>query len=73
MVRRPDTIANVLLTLCGSHMLGDFEGMALMGRKARDKTVQEWDKRYTMGRLIGVDGVEREGIDESIFIKNLLR
>lgn len=68
MMRRPDTIASVLLALCGSHILGDFSGMAMMDGKTRDRTVNDWDKRYAMGRLIGVDGVEREGVDESMFV-----
>lgn len=68
MMRRPDTIASVMLSLCGSHMLGDFAGMATMNKHARDEIVTERDKRYAMGSLVGVDGVEREGVDESLFI-----
>ena len=49
-------------------MLDDFKGMALMARAQRDKEVRSWDKRYAMGSVIGVDGVEREGIDESLFV-----
>jgi len=73
MIKRPDTIASVLLMLCGSHMLGDFSGMAMMSRSERDIVIRGWDKRYAMGSLVGVDGVERESVDESKFIKTPLK
>lgn len=69
LVRRPDTVASILLFICGSTMLDDFKGMSRMNRKDRDAMVQRWNKRYSMGSVIGVDTVEREGIDESIFVK----
>lgn len=68
LVRRPDTIASILLFLCGSSMLDDFKGMSRMRRKQRDAAVKCWDKTYAMGSVMGVDGVEREGIDESLFV-----
>lgn len=49
-------------------MLNDFKGMSRMDRKERDAMVKRWNKRYSMGSVIGVDTVEREGIDESIFV-----
>lgn len=68
MVRRPDTIAAVVLSICGSHMLGDFRGMAQMDKRTRDGVVREWEKRYAIGRLVGEDAVEREGVDEDMFV-----
>lgn len=68
LIRKPDTVASVLLFLCGSSMLEDFKGMSRMRRKTRDAAVRCWDKSYAMGSVIGVDGVEREGIDESLFV-----
>jgi hypothetical protein len=68
LIRRPDTVASIMLYLCGSHMLKDFKGMARLKQKRRDELVEEWDKRYSMGRFIGMDAVEREGIDESCFV-----
>jgi hypothetical protein len=68
MVRRPDTIAAVLLSICGSHVLGDFRGTAQMDERTRDGVVREWEKRYAMGRLVGEDEVEREGVDEDMFV-----
>lgn len=68
LVRRPDTIASILLYLCGSSMLEDFKNMALMNVKYRDAEVRRWDRSYAMGSVIGLDGVEREGIDESLFV-----
>ena len=49
-------------------MRDDFKDMALMDHKSRDAVVKQWDKNYAMGSVIGVDGVEREGIDETIFV-----
>ncbi|MCJ1346260.1 hypothetical protein MMC31_004475 [Peltigera leucophlebia] len=68
LVRRPDTIASILLFICGSAMLDDFKGMSQMDRNERDAMVKRWNKRYSMGNVIGLDTVEREGIDESIFV-----
>ena len=65
---RPDTLAGMLLLLCGSHMLEDFAGMSMLMRKERDEIVDGWGKEYSMGRMLGVDEVEREGIDESVFV-----
>ena len=61
LVRRPDTVASVLLFLCGSNMLESFKEMALMDRKERDAIINRWDKRYAIGSVVGVDGVERKG------------
>lgn len=71
MIRRPDRVASVMLYLCGSHMLGDFKELARMKQKKRDKFFEEWDKRYSKGKLISVDAVERESIDERIFMGDL--
>lgn len=49
-------------------MLDDFKGMSRMNRKERDAVVNRWNKRYSIGSVIGVGTVERQGIDESIFI-----
>ena len=46
----------------------DFKGMAMMNQKERDMMISSWNKRYAIGSVIGVDGVEREGIDESLFV-----
>ena len=71
MIRRPDTVASIMIYLCGSLILGDFKEKARMKQKKRDKLVKERDKRYSMGKLIGVDAVKREGVDESIFVRDL--
>lgn len=69
LVRKPDTVASILLFICGSTMLDDFKCMSRMDRKDRDAMVERWNKRYSMGSVIGVDTVERDGIDESVFVK----
>ena len=65
---RPKNLADVLVALCGSHMLEDFAGMSTLEKKQRDAIIKGWGKGYSMGRLIGIDGVERDGIDEDLFI-----
>ena len=62
-----------MVALCGSHMLEDFAGMSTLGRKERDLIIKGWGKGYSMGTLIGIDGVEREGIDEDVFIDDQRR
>lgn len=51
-------------------MLSDFQGMAKLQSKERNRIVAGWRKLYTLGSLLGVDGVEREGVDESLFVGN---
>src|SRR5579862_3249292 len=62
--RRPDTIAAVLSYLCGSSMLRDFQGLSTVDGQTRDGVVVKMGKRYKLGKIVGVDGVERAGIDE---------
>ena len=66
--RRLDTLAGVMMLLRGSRMLGDFEGMGMMRREDRDGIVRGWGKAYSMGMVVGLDGVEREGIDEAVYV-----
>ena len=47
--RRPDTIAGVLVQICGSHMLGDFAGMAELDEKRRNRTVMGMGKKVCYG------------------------
>jgi hypothetical protein len=70
--RAPETLAGVLALLCGSHMLSDFRGMARLGKEERDRIVSGWGNRYALGNVVGVDGVERETIDEAIFVKKIV-
>ncbi len=64
---RPSSIAGILMLICGSHMLMDFGGMAELREQERNRAVHGWGKRYAMGKMIGLDGVERVGVDEDIF------
>ncbi|KAH0565071.1 hypothetical protein GP486_001539 [Trichoglossum hirsutum] len=61
--RRPDTIAAVLLYLCGGRMVKDFQGMAEAEGRLRDKTLMKMGKNYWLGKVEGVDGIERIGIE----------
>lgn len=63
--REPDTIASVMLYLCASRMRENFEGMATLSGKERDDRVKKWRKNYRFGQVMGVDGVQRTGIDDS--------
>ena len=67
LTERPSSIAGILMLVCSSHMLSDFGGMAELRERERNKAVHGWRKRYAMGRLIGLDGVERVGVDEDKF------
>lgn len=68
---RPDNIAELLIALCGSQMLDDFAGLSRLGVRETDAIIKACGKEYSMGASIGVDGVERNGIDEDIFIKRV--
>ncbi|KAL8760552.1 MAG: hypothetical protein Q9184_003263 [Pyrenodesmia sp. 2 TL-2023] len=65
---RERTIGRVMGLVCGSCMLSEFRGLAELDEKSRDEVVQRWGRGYRMGQLVGVDGVERWGIDEDIFV-----
>ena len=65
---RERTVGRVMGLVCGSCMLSEFRGLAELEKKSRDEVVQGWGKGYRMGRLMGVDGVERWGVDEDIFV-----
>ncbi len=67
--QRPETLADMMIALCGSRMLVDFKGLSALDRRERDAVVGGWGKRYAMGTVVGVDGVERDGIDEQDFDK----
>ncbi|KAI9806508.1 MAG: hypothetical protein M1833_003695 [Piccolia ochrophora] len=64
LVRQPDCIASVLLYICGSRMLPHFAGMGTMKAGERRRYIIDWEKKYAMGSVVGIDGVERDGIDE---------
>lgn len=68
ITNRPGNITELIIALCGSHMLADFADMSRLGRRERDAIITGWGKKYSMGSLIGVDGVERVGIDEDNFV-----
>lgn len=68
-IKRPDTIAGMMFQICGSHMLGDFAGMAHLSKRTRDDTIRSWGKRYNMGTFVGTDGMQRVGVDEDIFFQ----
>jgi len=67
--RRPETLADMMIALCGSRMLADFKGLSALDRRERDAVVGDWGKRFAMGSVVGVDGVERDGIDAQDFDK----
>ncbi len=50
-------------------MLADFKGLSALDRRERDAVVGDWGKRFAMGSVVGVDGVERDGIDAQDFDK----
>ncbi len=66
---RPETLADMMIALCGSRMLASFKDLSDLDTRERDAVFGGWGKRYAMGTVIGVDGVERDGIDEQDFNK----
>ena len=68
IANRPANIAELMIVLCGSHMLGDFADMSRFTRRERDAIITGWGTEYSMGSLAGVDGVERVGVDENKYI-----
>lgn len=62
--RRPETLADMIIALCGSRMLADFKGISTLDTREGDPIIGSWGKRYAMGPVLGADGVERNGIDE---------
>ncbi|KAL8646510.1 MAG: hypothetical protein Q9226_006820 [Calogaya cf. arnoldii] len=58
------TIGRVMGLVCGSQMLSGFRGLAQLDGKSRDDFIGGWGRKYRMSQLVGVDGVERWGVDE---------
>jgi hypothetical protein len=67
MVRKPETLVNVWLLMCGSKLLEDFKGRELReaAEEARTGKAKGFgdDERYWFGKSEGVDGVERWMVD----------
>ena len=68
-IRAPESIGGVLWLFCGSHVLGEFQGMGEMGDRERNEVITSWGKQYKLGTLVGIHGVEREGVEERLFVK----
>ena len=66
---RPETIAEMMLLLCGSNMLGDFRDLSELSGRERDATIRGWGKAYSLGDVVGGDGVMRWGVDEEMFVR----
>ncbi|KAI4217327.1 MAG: hypothetical protein LQ351_000636 [Letrouitia transgressa] len=56
--------------VCGSWTLEMFRGTAEMTGRKRDDVVEGWGIGWHMGQVVGVDGVERWGVDESMNVKD---
>lgn len=63
MPRDPDTLASVWMMMCGSRMVGDFEGMERVERDTRDAAVRRSQRRYWFAKARGLDDKERHMID----------
>lgn len=59
----PVTVLGKGVLVCGSAMLERFEGLGEVKGRERDKRVKSWGKLYGLGRVRGVDGVARRGVD----------
>ncbi len=59
----PDSIAGCMYHVADSSMLKDLEGMATVGAKERDRILRGMEKKYMFGKISGVSGAERIGVD----------
>ncbi len=59
----PTTIAARLYYVCDSRMFADFERTSLVGRRDRDRHVQGIGRRYRFGRMMGISGDRKVGVD----------
>ncbi|KAK3395046.1 hypothetical protein B0H63DRAFT_385723, partial [Podospora didyma] len=60
----PTSIAGCMYYVCDSAMLGDLEGLAVMGERERDRLVCEMGRRYVFGGMVGtMSGVGSVGVD----------
>ena len=67
---KPETLAGLMVALCGSNMLEDFANLSMLGQKERDAIINGWGKEYSMGTILGADEIERQGIDEAVFVSD---
>ena len=59
----PVTILGKSVLLCGSAMLERFDGLGEIKGRERNKQIEGWGKLYGLGRISGVDGIVRRGVD----------
>ena len=71
MFVRPQTLAAMMIAPCGSHILGDFKGLSKFEGRERDAIIRGWGNDYAMGSTRALDGMEREGIDEQMFVNTV--
>jgi hypothetical protein len=65
----PVTVVGKAVLMCGSGMLERFDGLGETDGKDRNKRVESWGKVYGIGRVRGVDGVVRRGVDFGEYIE----
>jgi len=59
----PNTVVGKCVLLCGSGMLGNFGGLAETEARERRAAIEGWGRKFGLGRVNGVDGVARRGVD----------
>ena len=59
----PTTIAGAMYYVTDSYMLSNFQGLSTLERKERDKGVTNLGLRYEFGRVMGLSGKTRLGVD----------
>ncbi|KAK3372663.1 hypothetical protein B0H63DRAFT_439963 [Podospora didyma] len=59
----PNSIAGCMYYVCDSGMLKDFEGLATIRAKERDRLVGIMGKRYVFGAVVGISGGRRIAVD----------
>ncbi|RYP87864.1 hypothetical protein DL769_000456 [Monosporascus sp. CRB-8-3] len=59
----PTTVAGAMYYVADSWMLGGFDGLGTLGPKDRDRRVVELGLKYRFGRMTGVSGETKVGVD----------
>lgn len=69
---KPETITGCLYYLCNSDVAADFEGLATLGAKERDKLVGEMGRRFVLrGVDCSCEGGNRLNSGESVGVRRV--
>ena len=67
--RLPKSLGSIILYICNSKMLEDFQGTHAMSSKQREDHVVKLGRKYGFGWFIGVDGKLHRGIEREPLLR----